>query len=102
MWTKNKITIEPWQMIPDTLAALNLTAADGMTQVWFVQSNGHLSGGAAAVNEAMANVWWARPFTYLYRLPGIKQLQDRVYRWVADNRYRLPGSPDLCAVDTQP
>ncbi len=80
------------------MAALGLSDVDGMTQVWFVDAHGRLSGGAAAVNEAMSYVWWARPFTWLYPLPGIKQLQERVYRWVADNRYRLPGSSAQCGL----
>lgn len=81
------------------MSALGLTAVDGMTQVWFVNADGRLCGGAAAVNGALRYVWWTRPFTWLYPLPGIKQLQERVYRWVADNRYRLPGGSAQCRVD---
>lgn len=71
-----------------------------MTQVWFVSTKGRLYGGAAAINQALKLVWWARPLTLLYRLPGIRQLEDRVYRWVAQNRYRLPGSTATCAIDS--
>jgi predicted DCC family thiol-disulfide oxidoreductase YuxK len=81
------------------LAALGLTAVDGMTQVWFAHPDGRLTGGAAAVNDALRTVWWARPFAWLYRLPGIKQLEDALYRWVAKNRYRLPGSSAQCRLD---
>ena len=70
-----------------------------MTQVWFVDADGRLSGGAEAVNKSLRYCWWARPFTYLYPLPGIRQLQDMVYRWVADNRYRMPGSSEACKVE---
>ena len=83
------------------MAVHGLTAADGTAQVWFVHADGRLAGGAAAVNDALRFVWWARPFTTLYRLPGLKQLEEGVYRWIADNRYRLPGSTDRCSIDTR-
>ena len=78
------------------MAQLQLTAVDGMTQVWFVDEYGRLTGGAVAVNEAMKFIWWARPFAWLYPLPGVRQLEDRIYRWVANNRYRMPGSTPSC------
>lgn len=82
------------------MQALGLTAEDGLTQAWFVAADGTLSGGAEAINRCLRTVWWIRPITYLYHLPGIKQLQDRAYRWVADNRYQMPGSTAACAVPT--
>jgi predicted DCC family thiol-disulfide oxidoreductase YuxK len=85
-------------MIPEQMTALGLSAVDGMAQVWFVDADGRLSGGAAAVNDALRDVWWARPFTWLYPLPGIKQVEDCVYRWVAANRYRLPGGSAQCQI----
>ncbi len=91
-----RIELQPWQAIPEQMAQLQLTAEDGMEQVWFVDGNGRLTGGAAAVNQAMAFIWWARPFTWFYPLPGIQQLEDKLYRWVANNRYRMPGSTPSC------
>jgi predicted DCC family thiol-disulfide oxidoreductase YuxK len=96
VWTKGRIAVEPWQAIPDVMAAQGLTAEDGLTQAWFVHEDGRLTGGAAAVNDALRYVWWARPFTFLYHLPGLKQLEDWLYVWVANNRYRLPGSTNQC------
>jgi len=72
-----------------------------MRQVWFVDENGRLTGGAEAVNEVMKWVCWLRPFTVLYKLPGLKQLQNHAYHWVADNRYRLPGSAAVCATEAK-
>lgn len=82
------------------MAEYGLTAEDGMTQVWYIDGT-HLSGGAEAFNDVMRLVWWAKPFTYLYHLPGIRQIQDWVYRWVADNRYRMPGSTAACEIETK-
>ncbi|GAB4159583.1 MAG: hypothetical protein Fur0021_30600 [Candidatus Promineifilaceae bacterium] len=92
------MTIAPWQRIPERMATLGLTAEDGMTKVWFVSAAGKLDGGAAAVNAALRNVWWARPLTLFYRLPGFQQLEDWLYQWVADHRQWMPGSTAACAL----
>jgi predicted DCC family thiol-disulfide oxidoreductase YuxK len=31
-----------------------------------------------------------------YRIPGIRQVQNAVYRWVADHRFRFPGTTPYC------
>jgi predicted DCC family thiol-disulfide oxidoreductase YuxK len=72
-----------------------------MRQVWFVDENGRLTGGAEAVNEVMKRVWWLRPLAYLYQIPGLKQLENRAYRWVAHNRYWLPGGSAACAIEKE-
>ena len=77
-----------------------LTAEDGMTQVWYIDQD-EVSGGAKAVNKAMRQAWWARPFTYLYDLPGISHIQNWVYRWVANNRYRMPGGTATCGIEPE-
>lgn len=95
----NRTAIEPWQKIPDQMTDLGLTAEDGMTKVWFVAADGTLYGGAEAINHCLRLVWWLKPLTYLYAIPGIRQLEDRAYQWIADNRYKLPGSTAACAID---
>lgn len=93
-WSKNRLAITAWQTA--VLTDFGLTPADGQAQVWFVARNGRLFGGAEAINRALRLVWWAKPFTYLYPLPGIRQLQNYIYRWVAANRHRLPGATTTC------
>lgn len=97
-WTKGRVDLQPWQAIPNRMAELGLSEADGLAKAWFVDAQGSLSGGAEAVNRALRYCWWARPFTYLYFLPGLRQLEDWVYQWVADNRHRLPGSTPSCGI----
>jgi predicted DCC family thiol-disulfide oxidoreductase YuxK len=94
----DQIMIAPWQAIPEKMETLGLTDEDGMTEVWFARPGHKAVGGAEAANLAMRHVWWARPLTYLYYVPGIKQLEKWLYRWVARNRSRLPGSTDSCAM----
>jgi predicted DCC family thiol-disulfide oxidoreductase YuxK len=100
-WTKGRVDVRPWQHSAQIMAGLGLTAEDGMRQVWYVDENGRLSCGAEAVNNVIRLVWWARPLTFLYRLSGFRQLQDRLYRWVADNRHRMPGGTAECAVELE-
>jgi predicted DCC family thiol-disulfide oxidoreductase YuxK len=97
MWSNGRITIIAWQNVPQQMQELGLTDADGMEQVWFVDENGRLTGGAAAVNAVLGGIWWARPFSWLSRLPLARQLEDKVYRWVADNRTRLSGGTPQCS-----
>ena len=99
MWSHFRISVAPWQSIPEQMAKLGLTERDGITQAWFVDDNG-LSGGAAAINGALRFIWWARPFATLYHVPGIKQFEHAVYQWVATNRHRLPGGTQACEKET--
>jgi predicted DCC family thiol-disulfide oxidoreductase YuxK len=98
-WTNGQNNIQPWQTVPEQMKQLGLTDEDGMEKAWFVTKNGDLFGGAEAVNQAMRSCWWAKPITYLYYLPGIRQLQDWGYQWIAKNRHHLPGSTASCKID---
>lgn len=81
------------------MGAVGLTAADGRRQAWLIMPNGQVYGGAAAINMALRGVWWIRPFTYLYHIPGLRHLQDAAYRWVARNRSRFPGITPGCEAE---
>ncbi|MGW6375635.1 thiol-disulfide oxidoreductase DCC family protein [Rhodococcus sp. NPDC055112] len=75
----------------DTEAALE--------QAWAVDSRGDRYAGAGAINAALSGVLGTRIPLFVYRIWGIRQLQDRLYRWVAANRHRLPGKGGSCAVN---
>jgi len=98
-WTKEKIEVKGFQLIPERMAELGLSDEDGLHQAWFVAADGRLFGGPEAINLSLRYVWWAWPLTWLYYIPGIRYLQNRVYRWIADNRHRMPGASDSCAID---
>ena len=85
-WTGGRVHVQPWQKMSSRLCILGLTSEDVVTQVWFVHPSGLLTGGAEAMNNAMRYCWWARPFSYLYYLPGLRQIENRIYRWIARNR----------------
>lgn len=94
--TKGAVAIAPWQTFPQRMRDAGLTAEDGDKKVWAITPEGEVKGGAAAINAAMAHAWWAKPFTLLYRLPGLRQLEDIVYHWVTTIRHRLPGVTPAC------
>lgn len=99
-FTRSRVEIQPWQKIPERMAALGLTVDDVLTQVWHVSADSSkLTGGAEAVNNTIQHVWYLRPISWLYYVPGIRQLQDRLYKWIAVNRYKMPGSTAACAID---
>ena len=104
MLVGKKVELAAWQMIPERMEQAGLTWEDGMAKAWYVGYDAQgkvvrVTGGAEAINDTLRHVWYIWPFTYLYYVPGMRQLQNRVYQWIADNRYKLPGSTAACAVN---
>jgi predicted DCC family thiol-disulfide oxidoreductase YuxK len=54
---------------------------------------GHRAIAAGLTHGAPA---W-RPLGHLLTSPGVSALAARVYAWVADHRYALPGGTAACA-----
>ena len=68
-----------------------LTHDDCMKQMFLVAPNGRLYAGFEAAVQAVATrrvIGW---IAYLYYVPGIRQLCDCTYRFIAARRYRLFG-----------
>lgn len=97
-FSHQKIAITPWHAVPDLLARYTLSLEDVLTQVWLITAEEEVLGGAAAVNQCLRYIWWARPLAFLYRLPGLRQLEDWLYRWIATHRHLMPGSTATCAI----
>jgi predicted DCC family thiol-disulfide oxidoreductase YuxK len=89
--------IVAWQLTD--LAELGITEEQAADAVQWVQIDGRVRSGheaiAAALNTA-GRIWRIIGRTVL--LPGISWMAAKVYRLVADNRYRLPGGTPACAV----
>ncbi|PJK19975.1 thiol-disulfide oxidoreductase DCC family protein [Mycolicibacterium goodii] len=87
--------IAPFQK--DGTAALLGVPADRMTTAaWWLDQTGEVYRGAEAVNAAVSVAYGSPIPLRLYRIPGIRQLQDAVYRWIAAHRYRFPGATPHC------
>ena len=64
--------------------------------VRWLDSSGAVYGGAEAANAAVSVALGTRLPLLMYRLPGMRFIQNVVYRWVADHRYRFPGKTPYC------
>lgn len=98
-WSKGSIDIVASYDVLDELDDLGLTMDDLMTEVQYVATDGIVTGGAEAMNLAARSIWWLRPVSYLYSVPGITQVEDSIYKWVAANRDRMPGGTPSCRID---
>ncbi len=93
-----RVDVLPWQT-PGLLERARLSPEQASEAAWFVETDGRLHRGAAAISQTLANISpLFVPLRWLYALPGLKQLADAGYAWVARNRYRMPGASAACEV----
>ena len=93
---RQRYAVAPWQDLD--LAEWGLTRADCLAAAQFVRPDGSVAAGHRAIAEGLkrgAPAW--RPLGHLVTLPGVERLAARVYSWVADHRYTLPGGTPACA-----
>jgi predicted DCC family thiol-disulfide oxidoreductase YuxK len=64
--------------------------------VWWLDSSGDVYGAAEACNAALSAALGTRLPLVVYRIPGIRSVQEAVYRWVAAHRYSFPGTTPYC------
>ena len=91
------IEIVAWQLTD--LVELGITEAQASDAVQLVWLDGTIQSGHEAAAGALISaggVWKATGRFML--LPGISWVAAKVYRLIADNRYRLPGGTPACAV----
>ncbi len=90
--------IVPWQSIDD-LGALGLTVDDVQTAAYWVDDDGTLHRGEAAIASALqrARGGWRVAGKAIGSRP-VRPLARRVYYWVATNRDRL-SRDGACAVE---
>jgi predicted DCC family thiol-disulfide oxidoreductase YuxK len=62
----------------------------------WLDSSGAVYTGAEAWAAAWSVALGTRLPLLVYRIPGIRLVQNAVYRWVADHRYRFPGATPYC------
>ena len=85
-----------WQLTD--LAELGIAEEQATDAVQLVQIDGTIHSGhqaIAAILNTAGPIWKIIGHTVL--LPGISWMAAKVYRLIADNRYRLPGSTPACA-----
>ncbi len=57
---------------------------------------GTVYAGAEAVNAALSTALGTRIPLVVYRIPGVRFIEDVVYRWVVEHRYKFPGTTPYC------
>jgi predicted DCC family thiol-disulfide oxidoreductase YuxK len=86
----------------DTLQSAGLAQRLGVPQAEILASarwldaSGAVYAGAEAMNAALSAAFGTRLPLWIYRVPGIRALQNGIYRWVAGHRYRFPGTTPYC------
>ena len=63
--------------------------------IQLVGPGGETWQGAAAIEQLLHVLPRGRWIGWVFRIPYVRQLADRIYRWVARNRYRL-GCGEHC------
>lgn len=78
------------------LELAGLTRDEAMAAAWWIGTDGQRERGAGAINAALAAATGIAAFRVLYRVPGLRWLQDRAYRWIAEHRRLLRGATPHC------
>ena len=68
------------------LKRLGLKPGAPLEEMRVLTCDGRDIGGADAVILLARKIWWAWPFFALARLPGMRDILNRAYRWIAARR----------------
>ena len=86
---------EPLQSV-GAAERLGVPASRLLESVRWLDSSGEVYAGAEAANAAVSAAIGTKLPLALYRVPGMRFVQEAIYRWVATHRYRFPGTTPYC------
>ena len=75
---------------------LGVAQTNLLDSVRWLDASGDVYSGAEAANAAVSAAVGTRIPLAIYRIPGIRFIEDAVYAWVAGHRYRFPGATPYC------
>jgi predicted DCC family thiol-disulfide oxidoreductase YuxK len=92
--------VKPWQRVD--LAAYGVDAERTQRELVWVGTDGRVAGGAQAIARLLLDCGgvWAVPGALL-RVPPFRWIGHGLYRLVANNRYRMPGSTEACRLPAE-
>jgi predicted DCC family thiol-disulfide oxidoreductase YuxK len=90
-----KLQVVPLQN-PGTAQRLGIPPSQLLDSGRWLDASGTVYSGAEAMNAAVSTAIGTRLPLMLYRIPGIRFVEDAIYRWVAAHRYRFPGTTPYC------
>lgn len=82
--------------VPGVRERFRLSADEAASAAWAFDSRGGRFRGAAAINHALDVALGVCLFHPMYRIPGMRQLQDACYAWIANHRRVLPSASPWC------
>lgn len=98
-WVQPTATVIAWQFTD--LAALGVDIHECQTSIQWVTAPGRTTSEAVAAAAVLRT--GRTPWPIVGRalmVPGVRQVANSVYRLIAANRYRLPGSTPACRAAT--
>jgi predicted DCC family thiol-disulfide oxidoreductase YuxK len=81
---------------PGTAQRLGITPTSLLDSIRWLDASGAVYSGAEAANAAFSAAVGTRIPLAIYRIPGIRFIEEAVYRWIAAHRYRFPGTTPYC------
>jgi predicted DCC family thiol-disulfide oxidoreductase YuxK len=81
---------------PGAAQRLGIAPTSLLESVRWLDSSGAVYSGAEAANAALSAAIGTRIPLVIYRIPGVGFIEEAIYRWVAANRYRFPGTTPYC------
>jgi len=89
------LEVEPLQS-PGVAERLGIPGDRLLEAMRWLDSSGAVYTGAEAWAAAWSVALGTRLPLRFYRIPGIRFIQNAVYRWVANHRYRFRGTTPYC------
>lgn len=92
---RHRVSTVPFQRrgVPEQVG---VSREDLAASVYWLDDDGSRYSGAHAVNAALSAALGTSLPLRVYRAPGVRTVQEAVYRWVSNNRHRLPGTTPWC------
>jgi predicted DCC family thiol-disulfide oxidoreductase YuxK len=90
-----RVTAVPYQK-PSVPASAGLTVEQCEKAAWAAAPSGQRYRGAGAVNASLAVATGVALPLLAYSLPGLRQLEDLAYDFIAAVRGKLPGVEPYC------
>lgn len=81
------LDLHNWNEVEQRYPQLNFEQAMGQMHV--VTPDGQLIGGFVGARRLLCELPLGFPLWLILNIPGVSWLGDRVYRWIAANRYRI-------------
>lgn len=98
-WVRHRlpadVDVVAWQQVED-LSTLGLTRADVECAAWWLDGSRRAGGAEAIARSLVATDGPTAVMGRVLLAWPISRLARPVYRWIAHNRQRLPGSTDAC------